>query len=335
MRTCISKNNGTAMRNIARLGLLLAAAITVSASLSVRADAQTDRSTLLDEASRAYARNDFNKSRDILEQLCMSYPKDPVIHYLLGNSYLVASRLELAEREYQLCLKLNPAPAVSAHCLQALAKIRVYASNRSSAATAAGVVNSNSSRATVSANSAPVDPNLMLNEQKLTEQQQELIERADLEQSQMTAHHRRVSDAQSNRIREQAEFEISQLQKYSYNSRGRQVSNPGYEAEVRAIREDADRRIKASLDALERNSSTIARNAERTRNDVSKMVSNLREAAQSDKGSMRLMPNGSNLYTKNYVNFGEDTQPEPPRPIEPLRATRDRATVKPIGSPQH
>lgn len=325
------------MRNIARLGLSLVAATTVSASLSVSAEAQTDRSTLLDEASRAYARNDFNKSRDILEQLCMSYPKDPVIHYLLGNSYLVASRLELAEREYQLCLKLNPAPAVLAHCQQALGQIRVYANNRSSAATAAGAANSNSSNGTVPANSAgstPIDPNLMLNEQKLVEQQQELTERADLEQSQMTAHHRRISDAQTSRIREQAEFEISQLQKYSYNSRGRQVTNPGYEAEVQAIREDADRRIKASLDALERNSSTIARTADRTRNDVSKMASNLREAAQSDKGSVRLMPNGSNLYTKNYVNFGEDTEPEPPRPIQPLRATCNKATVKPKGSPQ-
>lgn len=323
------------LRNIAILGLLLVASIAPSL-------AQVNKDTQLAKASKAYARNDFAKSRDILEQLAISYPKDPIVHYLLGNSYLAVSKFELAEREYQLCLKLNPPLIAVAQCQQALGQIRAYISGRPAASSAQANNTQQSAAAGVACpgasatgGTAPPDPNLALNEQKLAEQQQELIQRADLEQAQMTALHKRISDAQASRIREQAEFEISQLQRYSYTSRGRQITNPGYEAEVRAIREDADRRIKSSLDALERNSSTIARTADRTRNDVSNMATNLREQAQSDKGASRLMPNGSNLYTRNYVNFGDELsepEPQPPRAIEPLKADYAKVTVKPKGS---
>lgn len=324
MRTCRVGLRRTMLRKIAVLGLLLV-------SSTAPALAQVNRDTQLAEASKAYARNDFAKSRDILEQLTVSYPKDPIVHYLLGNSYLAVSKFELAEREYQLCLKLNPPLIAVAQCQQALGQIRGYMNAR----TVASAVQANSAQSAAAAGTPPLDPNLALNEQKLAEQQQELIQRADLEQAQMTAHHKRISDAQTSRIREQAEFEISQLQKYSYTSRGQRIMNPGYEAEARAIREEADRRIKSSLDALERNSSTIVRKADRTRNDVHRMANNLREQAQSDKGLSRLMPNGSNLYIRNYVNFGDElSEPEPqaPRPIEPLKADYAKITVKPKGN---
>ncbi|MBY0548829.1 MAG: hypothetical protein K2W95_16275 [Candidatus Obscuribacterales bacterium] len=332
MRNCRLGKEETMLRIIAILGLLLFAS-------TAPTFAQVNRDAQLAEASKAYARNDFAKSRDILEQLTVSYPKDPIVHYLLGNSYLAVSKFELAEREYQLCLKLNPPLIAVAQCQQALGRIRVYMSTRSAASSAQATsaqpaTYPGASTAAATTGQAPLDPNLALNEQKLAEQQQELIRRADMEQARMTEHHKRICDAQTSRIKEQAEFEISQLQKYTYTSRGRQITNPHYEEEARAIREDADRRIKSALDALERNSSTLGRTGDRTRNDIAAMASNLREAAQSDKGSSRLMPNGSNLYTKNYVNFGDEIErePEPPRPVEALKADYAKVTVKPKGS---
>ena len=304
--------------------LIVCGTLTVSPALG-----QEDRNEKLTQSKQAYDKREWDKSKAILEQLVLTYPKDTVVHYLLANTYMAAGKLELAEREYDICVKLNCHSTMKAQCIHAIHQIKNYNSAQSATAatpsaapaTALQSASAATSAAPYAAPSVPalvIDPTLALNEEKLSEQEQEFLRRHSRSESESTRHERRIADTQINRIKADADFEIAQIRKYIYNDH-HEIKNPSYESDTQAIREYADKRIKAILDAQERNNLVISRNANRAKTDTTNMASNLREAAQSEKGSIRVMPNGSNLYTKNYVNFDEESEPDPPE-LVPLKA---------------
>jgi hypothetical protein len=289
------------------------------------------------QALDAYAKKDFARVCTLLEAMLLTSPKEPHVHYLLGHAYLASSKNELAEREYQTCLKLCPVSDLANQCNKALDQIKKLKSQSplpvQTAATPTQLPPPPMPPAMppcAAAQSPLVNPTLALNERRLFEEQQELLRKEDEKQRQTSQHYKNLSDTAVQKIRSDMEFQLSHISRYTYDHKGRSHKNPHYDAEAAILKEEADRKIKAVLDAQERNTVTVTRAGDKARDDVLNMASNLRDAVASDKGNVRVMPTGSGIRTKNYVNFGDDEpdEPIPPAPLPALKAERSTVKVK-------
>lgn len=281
------------------------------------------------QAMKAYSENRFPDCIDLLERFVLVHPKDPRIHYLLANAYMAAGKLQLAEREYQSCLFLTSDLQLQAYCKTAVSQLRqctatasiptqyaiplLYGANgvvpaqirAAPAQTAVGVA---------APGSAGASRLLKLNTGLLQDQEQQLKDRFAQEAQDRTRLHNRILQTQIERINQEAEDQIAALKYTGPLIRTRsgimRSSGAAYQAEIDRIRAEAEAKIarvkidagyKADLsnDELKRQTKCID-----TYDD------NLRRLLVSDTGSVRVMPTGTCLYVRNYINFGEDTAPQ-------------------------
>ncbi len=288
--------------------------------------AEDERGLKLHTAMNAYDGRDFARAEKLLNELSVSYPKDPIMHYLLGNCYLATSKMQLAEHEYDLCLKLNPVPSLSVQCHTALSGIHHI--TPPPPILGSSPVPPSAPGSVAQPLPAASQPNLAINEEKIAEEQTELLQRQEDETKQSLRFHRKLTDIAVTRLRDQAALDIAALPKYYYDSRGHRRSDPNYYSAAREITAECEAKVQRQQDALERDNVVLTRVSQQTKIDVANMASTLRNTMLSSRGASRLMPAGTNLYVRNYVNFGDSPDPEP-QPVVPLHAQYSRDRVQP------
>lgn len=306
------------MRSVIK-GLALTVLLCALDSMNSTACAETDREAKLRASVDAYSKQEYAKSKLLLDELVKASPNDPVVHYLLANNLLATQKMDLAQKEYEQCLILKPTPHLAELCQKAIAQLKNYSPVQNAAGASAA---RSGSPAGQSAQPPMLSGPFAIDEQKLADQQSELIDRFNKEQIESVRFHKRIADIQINKIKDDANYEIAMLK-----------SGRSEQAMAKMIREEADKKIKRIMDALERDNQTLAQNADRGRQGVQTMASSLRDTIMNDKGEVRMMPAGTNLYTRNYVSFGDGPEPEPPA-VVPLRAEYSRAKVRPVAQTQ-
>lgn len=76
-----------------------------------------------DKGVQAYHQGDLAGALKHLKEAIVREPYNPTPHYHLANTYVRAGRLDLAKREYTLCLALDPSAQLRQYCQQALAHL--------------------------------------------------------------------------------------------------------------------------------------------------------------------------------------------------------------------
>lgn len=289
------------------------------------------------QAMKAYSEKRYPECIDSLERFVLVHPKDPRIHYLLANAYMSAGKLQLAEREYQSCVFLTSDVQLQAYCKTAVSQLRqctptttvptlyaippLYGANGTLPAQIA-VAPAQAGAGAAPQSSAGASKLLQLNTSLLQDQEQQLKDRFAQEAQDRARLHNRILSAQIERINLEAEDQIAALGKYSgalIRTRSGMTRSSGgaYQAEIDRIRAEAEAKIaRVKIDAgYKRDLSNDE--LKRQNKCIDTYDDNLRRLLVSDTGSVRVMPTGTSLYVRNYINFGEDTsapQTQQPQP---------------------
>lgn len=306
------------------------------------------------QAMKAYSEKRFPECIDILERFILVHPMDARVHYYLANAYMAGGKLQLAEREYQSCMQLSPDKQLQAYCQTAVSQLQQYSTLNATPFYAAPVPQYATVPGLITAPgvwpglvprqySAAPPPSplasaklLQLNTGLLQDQEQQLKDRFALEAKDRVRLHDRIIQTQVERINQEAEDQIAALSRFNgpvIRSRSgySRVSSSYYQAEVERIRAEAEAKIARVK--IEAGYKKDLSNEELVRQNkcIDTYDDNLRKLIISDTGSVRVMPTGTCLYVRNYVNFGEDTTPQQPQPQYAQPTAVPPAATQPAG----
>lgn len=309
-----------------------------SAAATTAAPSTATVDPLYVQAMKAYSEKRFPECIDLLERFVLVHPKDPRIHYLLANAYMAAGKLQLAEREYQSCLFLTSDVQLQAYCKTAVSQLRqcttttsipvlyaipaLYGANGAVPAQIGVAPAQAGVGAVFGTPSAGANKLLQLNTGLLQDQEQQLKDRFAQEAQDRARLHNRILSTQIERINQEAEDQIAALGKYSgalIRTRSGMTRSSGgaYQAEIDRIRAEAEAKIaRVKIDAGYK--SDLSNDELKRQNKcIDSYDDNLRKLLVSDTGSVRVMPTGTCLYVRNYINFGEDTGAPQTQQLQP------------------
>lgn len=242
-------------------------------------------------AMKAYNEKRFPECIDNFERLIRAHPKDARLHYYLANAYMAAGKLQLAEREYLSSMYLTSDTQLTAFCQTAVSQLRQHLANLPPV----GAVAATPATPAVSSK-------LQLNTRLLQDQEQHLKTRFTLEAKERERLYDRIAQTQIQGIKQNAKDQIASLVK-------RRGGSSAYKDEVDCINATAETQIaRVKIEAgykKDRSHNELKRQT----NCIDSYDDHLRKLLASDTGSIRVMPTGTSLYVRNYINFGEDTTP--------------------------
>ena len=138
----------------------------------------------------------------------------------------------------------------------------------------------------------------------------DVLKRAEQERKDIDA---RLND-DINRLQSQANDRMSPFSQNAYGRMGR-----GARSEIMQIQQDTQSRIARLIAEANQKKKAIQANAEARLESENSLRDGMKTQLRS-KGSMMIVPTGSNLYVRNYANFGKDVDEDQDRTIVPIRA---------------
>ncbi len=291
----------------------LKAAVILLFALPLPASADDFSNGIIKDAAAAYGKQKYNDSIRLLEPLGRLNPKNPLLHYYLANNYFAKGNWDGAKQEYRVCLNLQPSSDVRHHCIKALGQLQHYFPG----------THSNSQQQLM----PPVANDfVMINAPALSRQAQERRNKYESHYRHRIEQNEQHAQKKIDAVERNNKHTIEGLPRYEYIG-DRKVSSSNYAHEVAFARQQANRQIKDIREFLARDNAHAKAELDRHTSDVERMTSNFLAEVNSDRGPIGIMPGGSGLHVKNYVNFGDDSDPLPPV-IVPLRAKQERFKPK-------
>jgi tetratricopeptide (TPR) repeat protein len=272
-------------------------------------------SSLTDEGMQYYNAGQFQNAGGCFLAEIKAHPTDASAHYLLGNVYLKLNRSAEATSEYQKASSLEPNGSIGQYSRAALASLA-----------------KNTTASKPSVQSEAVDSETKSSAQAISEQTNEKEGRVSAE-----------CEAKIKAINETAESKINSLQKemneqiaangsavsvVGYGGFGmraryvRQVYNPAeandqiraeYEPKIQAVRDDAHKQIDQVTAAYKQRQAALESSA----------ITMDQSLLSKKNAQVRMVPSGTNLYTRSYQSDGEATGNAVPRLAAPAGSLND------------
>jgi hypothetical protein len=252
----------------------------------------------------------------VLESVVKKDPSDLKARYLLGNAYASLKQRQKAVEQYSFCANAAPGTKMEEYCLRAL-----------------GMQN-------LKTNSLPSlkhsNHDLQLDtERKLDIEAKEY--QYNLENQRKNELNGLASrlNAQAATIDKQMALDIENVPKYIYVG-DRRYPNSNYKTDVDLIKTEAARKIEELTARQKSDYQALNERFDKRIEEYMESHQGIRDALKSAKGNMQLTPHGTDMYVRNYMNFGQEKVWEPPaslqaRPLtlldkipEPNRADRIR-----------
>lgn len=269
---------------------------------------------------------------------------DVTAHYYAGNCYLRLGRNDDATKEYSACLNLQKDGPVAEHARTALESLA--RTTQSGTVTAAGTrgggagnqqqgsaissppslkqAPQTSGEAVSEKNARPsasVGAKVGNNAGQTNEPQQldsgrikrETFEKKmELTSSEVTAlkHKQRVAEEAIKRINDEVERALEGIPKMvPTGRRGEMEENEDYTREASSLRKDADKKIAPIRQELQAARERLRAQTESAKSAVDSQESHLKSQLNAaETGSSRLTPQGTGMYVRNFVNFGQRSE---------------------------
>jgi len=243
-------------------------------------------------------------------------PSDLKARYYLANTYASLGQRQKAVEQYSYCANAAPGTKMEEFCLKAMGMQNLKSNSLNSL-------------------QQPQKDLQRETETKVDMQAKEYVSSVEAQRkSELNSLSRRIN-AQVDTINKQMQLDIDSVPKYIYVGNKR-YPNTDYASDVDRIKYNAAGRIS---DLTNRQNSDLAQLNERFDKRLEEYLEShdgIRTALKSAKGNMQLTPHGTDMYVRNYMNFGQEKIWEPPaslqaRPLtlldkipEPSRADRIR-----------
>jgi len=300
---------GSSMSKMQALGSKVNLVLCFSLVSAISSLSPSQAGQLMDEGMRLYSAGQFEKSGGCFAAEIKQNPMDASAHYLLGNVYLKLNRTAEAVSEYQKASSLEPNGSVGQYSRQALATL---------------VKNSGAGKAPVQAGA--VDSETRSSAQAISQQTNEKEGRVSAELEAKIKDINDLADSKVKTLEKEMNDQIAAngsaitvVGVGGFGNRNvfrRQVYNPAdaneqiraeYEPQIQAVRDQARKQIDLATAAYKQREAALESSA------VTMDMSLLNKK----NAQVKMVPSGTNLYTRSYQSDGEATGNAVPRLAAP------------------
>ncbi len=249
-----------------------------------------------EDAVGLYKSGRISEATSILQSVISKNPADLKARYYLANAYASLGQRNKAIEQYNYCANAAPGTKMEEYCLRAM-----------------GMQN-------LKSNSLPSLQQPMKELQRDTESKVDMQARqyiANLE-SQRKTEQRALSlkiNAQIDTINKQMALDVENVPRYIYMG-NKVYSNRDYQTDVKKIKLDAERRISDLTSGENSEMQKLNERFDKRLEEFSESHDGIRTALKSSKGNMQLTPHGTDMYVRNYMNFGQEKVWEPPPSLQ-------------------
>lgn len=230
-------------------------------------------------------------------QLLAQNPNDARTHYYAGNCLVKLGRVKEAKEHYRTCLLLgtdNEATVLSSQALAVWDKLPGLTAPLASAPAPAPAA-------------APVDRAPPKSIDTQTDERARMIsDHTALQIKNLTEQFKRWSKVDSDKLT----ADIRSVPKH-LDVNGTNVPNPDYDSIVKSLKQDAQKKAADMQVEYNRRLKEITDDGNKRQQIIVAEGANVKSMYARDSGFSRMMPHGSNLYVRNYLNqSGMDETPE-------------------------
>lgn len=280
---------------------------------------QTAESPELQQMLEAYKSNRIEQTLTTAKSILASDPKNATALYYMANCHLKLGHSSEAKACYQDCLRASPADSE----LGQFARKALEGLSRLEQAPGRGA----------SANQTPTEEPRTLNTPRIAVQTEERKVAALTAQIETLRRRKQDAQAQISRINSDFEQAMAEIPKtiWVWSSSGKrikEIDNPDYKSNYSALHSIADKKI----DCINKDIATLEKQMTdaglATTVSLDQANNNLQSQLNtSAAGTVRLTPQGTDLYVRNYINFSGQPEFHAP-PMRQLPTIQERAGTK-------
>ncbi|MBP7862061.1 tetratricopeptide repeat protein [bacterium] len=243
-----------------------------------------------------YKSGKIAEAANLLQSFIGKNPSDLKARYYLANAYASLGQRNKAIEQYNYCANAAPGTKMEEYCLRAM-----------------GMQN-------LKSNSLPSLKQPMKDLQRDTESKVDMQAkeyRANLEAQRKNEQIilAKKIDAQVETIRRQMALDVDNVPRYIYIG-NKIYSNRDYQTDVKKIKLEAERRISDLTSGEDSEMQRLNECFDKRLEEFSESHDGIRTALKSAKGNMQLTPHGTDMYVRNYMNFGQEKVWEPPPSLQ-------------------
>lgn len=244
-----------------------------------------------------YHAGNFKQAFEQFNQLLARDPNDAILHYYAANCLVKLGRIKEAIADYRNCILLGSDSEAANLSRQALALWdKPFAQAKPIAI------------ATPQTNHGAINnrqPPAIIDEQA-HERARLIADSASQQLANLTKNYKHWVKVESDRLT----YEIRSVPK-RIEIGGKLVDNPDYDSIVANLRLEAERKASAMQADYLRRTRELTDDSTRRQELIISEGANVKSMYARDSGFSRMMPHGSNLYVRNYLNqSGMDDSPE-------------------------
>lgn len=232
----------------------------------------------------------------VLENVVKKDPSDLKARYLLGNAYASLKQRQKAVEQYSFCANAAPGTKMEEYCLKALGMQNLKTNSLPSLKH--------------SAQDLQLDT-----ERKLDIQAKEYQSNLDNQRKNELKGLASRLNAQAATIEKQMALDIENVPKYIYVGNKR-YANSDYKTDVDLIKLEAARKLEELTARQKLDCQALNERFDKRIEEYKESHQGIRDALKSAKGNMQLTPHGTDMYVRNYMNFGQEKVWEPPASLQ-------------------
>ncbi len=245
-----------------------------------------------EDAVNYYHSGNLDEAYSRLSSIVKDDPGNFQARFYLANTYALTGQHEKAIEEYRRCANDSPGTKMEEVCLKAIEKQndKLNASNKQK---------------------FPHMQMQMNSEIKMQKQASEYEKQLQLRCSIEVNNLKKRYAEDIARIDRQLSLDIREIPPIAYTGRS-SSSNPSYQREVDRLKMPADERKKSLENRLKVESDLIIERYNKRLSAYAGSRDHLRRELNSTNGNMQVVPHGTNMNVRNYINFGQEKVYEPP-----------------------
>ncbi|MDX2106051.1 MAG: hypothetical protein SFY67_06575 [Candidatus Melainabacteria bacterium] len=236
------------------------------------------------------------EARDVLLSAVKRDPSDLKARYFLANVYASLKDRQKAVEQYNYCANAAPGTKLEEFCLKAMGMQRLKP------------------------NSLPAlkhpKHDLQLNtELKVDLQAYEYRHNLEKQRANELKGLSSRTNAQADTINRQMALDIDNVPRYIFVGNKR-YSNPDYKSDVDSIKLEAARKLDDIANRRNADLESLNQRFDKRLEEYMESRDGIRNALKSANGNMQLTPHGTDMYVRNYMNFGQEKIYEPPQSLQ-------------------
>jgi hypothetical protein len=251
-------------------------------------------SVTLAQLIQKYKAGDYTSAAKIGEIVVKHNAEDGVTHYYYASALVKLNRKEEAIEEFRKAYNRTEQPTLKSYCEEAISALS-QPHSESHNAPAAATAPDQAPRDFKQTSSASVS----LQEKDLLERKATILE----EGANQIDHLRQQAGEDIKKLKQNVTDQMVDVPQQIMGWRGRRIANPDYASMLGKLNSEAQEGIDKINAHVDKETAEITENCNRRAAAYDETMPNMNSQLKTGKSQIQLMPQNSNPYLRNFVNY--------------------------------